>query len=464
MLMKRVFFLAFSLFLSVICFAQLPVTERKLEEFKDMKLGLFLHWGLYSQAGGDWQGRRYKGGEHFMLYERIPLKEYATLAGEFNPYLFDADRWVEDAMHAGMKYLVITTKHHEGFAMFDSKCSDYNIVKMTPYGKDPLKALADACHRHGMGLGLYYSLGRDWEDPDCPTDWPEKGGRSNTWDYPDEDAKDISKYLERKVFPQVTELLTNYGKVDIMWFDTAELVDKDQSRALRDLVHTLQPECLINDRIGNGMGDYATVEQKLTPGIDPKPWEACMTMGWGWGYNKYDRKYKTPVEIIRYFTDIVSKGGNLLLNIGPKGDGSWPDLCRDNLAALHDWLEVNGEAIYGTRQWRTFGEGLDSSFVREAGAMKAKEGAYEVLPEGIIPDFRYTSKGRYVYVLVRNVPLRDYTLKAFDEGDRIRSVRLLSGKRRVKWNLSSKGLDIHLDSPADHEIYVLKIKLKKSNQ
>ncbi|MEE3477150.1 MAG: alpha-L-fucosidase, partial [Candidatus Cryptobacteroides sp.] len=118
---------AFSLFLSVICFAQLPVTERKLEEFKDLKLGLFLHWGLYSQAGGDWQGGRYKGGEHFMLYERIPLKEYATLAGEFNPYLFDADRWVEDAMHAGMKYLVITTKHHEGFAMFDSKCSNYTL-------------------------------------------------------------------------------------------------------------------------------------------------------------------------------------------------------------------------------------------------------------------------------------------------------------------------------------------------
>lgn len=146
-----------------------------------------------------WNGKPSRGGEHFMLYERIPLKEYAKLADRFNPTAFDAEQWVKTAKRAGMKYLVITTKHHEGFAMFDSPCSNYDIVDCTPFGRDPIKELADACHKEGIRLGFYYSLGRDWEDPDVPTNWPQKGGRSNTWDYPDEDGKNLAAYLERKV-------------------------------------------------------------------------------------------------------------------------------------------------------------------------------------------------------------------------------------------------------------------------
>lgn len=185
--MKRIFIVI--VLLTVISNYSMATTEDNLHWFKDAKFGLFIHWGLYSQTAGEWKGHPTEGGEHFMLYERIPLKEYATIAKDFNPVKFDAKKWVRAAKHAGMKYLVYTTKHHDGFAMYNSACSDYNIVKCTPFAKDPLKELAEACKKEGIKLGLYYSLGRDWEDPDVPTNWPVKAGRSNTWDYPDEDSK-----------------------------------------------------------------------------------------------------------------------------------------------------------------------------------------------------------------------------------------------------------------------------------
>ena len=161
-----------------------------------------------------------------------------------------------------MKYIVITSKHHDGFAMYHSACSDYNIVTRTPFARDPMKELADECRKQGLKFGFYYSLGRDWEDPDVPTNWPTNAGRSNTWEFPDEDKKNHQAYIDRKVLPQLTELLTNYGEIAMMWFDTPEMVTKEQSRSIRRLIERLQPHCLINSRIGNGLGDYRIIEQK----------------------------------------------------------------------------------------------------------------------------------------------------------------------------------------------------------
>jgi hypothetical protein len=221
-----IFMFMLSIFNTSIAQSDTTRNTQRLKWWQDAKFGLFLHWGLYSQAAGLWNGHRYKGNEHFMIYEKLSIKEYGSIANDFNPTKFDADQWVMYAKNAGMKYIVITTKHHDGFAMFNSPSNDYNIVKRTPWKRDPLKELAEACKKHDIKLGFYYSLGRDWQDPDVPTDWPTKGGRSNLVDYPNEDAKDLNKYIDRKVMPQIRELLTQYGPVAVLWFDTPQMFKK----------------------------------------------------------------------------------------------------------------------------------------------------------------------------------------------------------------------------------------------
>ena len=442
------------------CLVAQPVSPESVEWFRNAKFGLFIHWGLYSQAAGDWKGHKAKGGAHMMLQERIPLKEYALIANDFNPTEFNAEQWVKTAKEAGMKYLVITSKHHDGFAMYDSKCSDYNIVKRTPYAKDPMKELVAACRKEGIRFGFYYSLGRDWEDPDVPTNWPTKGGRSNTWDYPDEDAKNLSAYIERKVKPQLRELLTNYGKIDIIWFDTPELVTEQHSRELRELIHSIQPECLINARIGNGFGDYTISEQKLSKDIERKPWEACITMGKNWEYNRYDKKYKEPATVIRHLVDIVSKGGNLLLNVTPDGKGCFPELSRPIFNTLDQWMQTNGEAIYGTTPWRVFGENLNKNEKEEVLNTKFDDAQFDGTPQHAIPDFRYTRKGNDVYVIVRHVNKADFTLHSFTPDDRLTDVEPLDKANKVDWEMTPDGLKIHVDRAVGaFPIYVLKVGL-----
>lgn len=438
-----------------------------MQWFQDAKLGMFVHWGLYSQTAGEWKGHPTRGGEHFMLYERIPLKEYALIANDFNPTEFDAEKWVKTAKDAGIKYIVYTTKHHDGFARYDSKCSDYNIVKRTPYAKDPLKELAEACRKEGVKLGLYYSLGRDWEDPDVPTNWPEKAGRSNTWDFPDEDSKQLPRYIERKVKPQIKELLTNYGEISFMWFDTPELVTETQSRELRDIIKTLQPECLINSRIGNGLGDYSIIEQKLSDKIIESPWEACITMGKNWGYNQFDTVYKAPDMLIRNLTDIVSKGGNLLLNVGPNQKGCFPEQTRSIFEAFNKWLSDNGEAIYGTRPWRVFGESVATDITEESAQTEFHDAVFDGTPKNIVPDVRYTRKNNTIYAIVRNVPSASYTLSAFSpKTDKVKSVTLLKNGYKADWRLTKDGLQINgMGSIAGNTpIYVLRVDLESDEQ
>ena len=438
-----------------------------MQWFQDAKLGMFVHWGLYSQTAGEWKGHPTRGGEHFMLYERIPLKEYALIANDFNPTEFDAEKWVKTAKDAGIKYIVYTTKHHDGFAMYDSKCSDYNIVKRTPYAKDPLKELAEACRKEGVKLGLYYSLGRDWEDPDVPTNWPEKAGRSNTWDFPDEDSKQLPRYIERKVKPQIKELLTNYGEIAFMWFDTPELVTETQSRELRDIIKTLQPECLINSRIGNGLGDYSIIEQKLSDKIIESPWEACITMGKNWGYNQFDTVYKAPDMLIRNLTDIVSKGGNLLLNVGPNQKGCFPEQTRPIFEAFNKWLSDNEEAVYGTRPWRVFGESVATDITEESAQTEFHDAVFDGTPKNIVPDVRYTRKNNTIYAIVRNVPSASYTLSAFSpKTDKVKSVTLLKNGNKADWRLTKDGLQINgMGSIAGNTpIYVLRVDLESDEQ
>ncbi|SCD21406.1 Alpha-L-fucosidase [Proteiniphilum saccharofermentans] len=462
--MKQVFFVLviFSMFYMA-SIAQNKGDEQAMQQFQDSKFGLFIHWGLYSQTAGLWKGVPSRGGEHFMLYEKIPLKEYAAIAKEFNPTQFNATQWVKTAKQAGMKYIVFTTKHHDGFAMYDSKVSDYNIVKTTPYGKDPLKELAKACKDEGIMLGLYYSLGRDWEDPDVPTNWPEKAGRSNTWDYPDEDAKDLNAYIERKVKPQLVELLTNYGDIAMIWFDTPELVTEKQSGEIRELIESIQPTCLINSRIGNNLGDYSIKEQQLTDEINPNPWETCITMGKNWGYNQFDTVYKEPEILIRSFVDVVSKGGNLLLNIGPTRKGTFPSLTRPGLDSFHNWMEINSEAIYETRPWHIFGEDFSENQQRETVDKEFHDAVFDAIPKDKYPDFRFTTKEGCLYIIARHVYDTDFVIKSLDKTRNIKQIGLLDEGYQLNWEYVDGGVRIQVPSDMIQKqtipIYTIKVEL-----
>ncbi len=324
-------------------------SAQRLAWWSEARFGMFIHWGLYSQWGCHYPGTNGElingGSEHMMQHLQIPLAQYAKIAGVFTPTNFDANAWVAIAKNAGMKYLVITAKHHDGFAMFNSPSCDYNIVQRTSWHRDPVRELADACRRQGLKFGVYYSLGRDWADPDVPT---KKGYRSNTWDYPDEDKKVFARYFERKVKPQIRELLTQYGPISVLWFDTPEEISAAESQELVDFIHQLQPDCIINSRVGHGLGDYGVQEQKIPGSGDVQPWETCMTLNGHWGYFLGDEKWKPAETVVRNLIDIVSKGGNYLLNVGPTGAGIIPAGAVDDLAQVGAWMKKNGVAIYGT--------------------------------------------------------------------------------------------------------------------
>ncbi len=326
---------------------------QRLAWWSDARFGMFIHWGLYSQWGAHYPGADGElldgKSEHMMRHLRLPLALYATIAKVYNPTRFDADAWVRTAKDAGMKYLVITSKHHDGFAMWASAASHYNVVERTPFKRDVVKELADACARGGLKFAVYYSLGRDWEDPDVATERKADGNRrSNDWDWPDESKKDFAKYFERKVKPQIRELLTNYGPIAILWFDTPEKISRAQSEELLKLIHELQPSCIVNQRVGNRLGDYRVAEQEIPAAGFSDPWETCMTLNGHWGYYLGDEKWKPLETVVRHLVDIASKGGNFLLNVGPTGEGIIPQPSVDRLREVGAWLKTNGAAIYGT--------------------------------------------------------------------------------------------------------------------
>jgi alpha-L-fucosidase len=320
--------------------------------FKEAKFGLFIHWGLYSVLAGEYRGRKTERiAEWIMNHLDIPVKEYEKLAAQFNPIQFDAEAIVKKAAEWGMKYIVFTSKHHEGFAMYRSACNPFNIVDATPYKRDVLKELALACKKHGLRLGLYYSQAQDWHDSDGF--WGYRPSGVN-------EAKDFPAYLERKCIPQLREILTNYGDIALIWFDTPMGMTACQSRRLVAVVKELQKDCVISGRIGNGLGDYMTCGDNFIPAVPfPGDWEVPATLNDTWGFNKDDHNWKDPDDIIRLLLKINSRGGNYLLNIGPDSLGRVPAESIRILDKVGVYVRENKEAIFGTRMLPPYPYDLD---------------------------------------------------------------------------------------------------------
>lgn len=377
--------------------------------FKDAKFGMFIHWGLYSKIAGEWKGKRYYGsGEWIMNQARIPVAEYRKEAATFNPVNFNADKWAQLAQDAGIKYMVITAKHHEGFSMFDSKVTDFDIVDATPFKMDPMKDLAQATRKRGIQFGFYYSQFQDWYEPN---------GGKNTWDF-DESKKDYQKYYNEKAIPQLKELMTNYGPLGIVWFDTPGGLTKEQTSDFISSLRKYQPNSLFSSRVGHGLGDYRDFGDSEVPATPIKgAWESIYTHNDSWGYINHDMNFKAPKEIVHLLANVASKGGNLMLNVGPDGSGNIPEYSEKFLRATGKWLDKNGESIYGS----TFG-------------------LIPAQPWGVS-----TSKPGKQYLHVLNRPLNG-RLVVPDFSATVRSVYLLAGKKNLPFR--KKGTILEIDLPA----------------
>jgi len=329
-------------------------SDNRLEWWQNARFGMFIHWGLYAVPAGEWNGKTGYG-EWIRSSAEIPLEVYDQLRPRFNPVKFDADAWVKMAFEAGMKYIVITSKHHDGFCMFDTKYTDFNIMT-TPFKRDPMKELAAACKKYGLKFCFYHSI-MDWHHPDYlpRREWEKERTTAGA---------DFNRYVAY-MKAQLKELLTNYGDIGVLWFDGEweNTWNEKYGKEIYNFVRALQPGILVNNRVGAGRldmegltregafgGDFGTPEQQIPPtGLPGVAWETCMTMNDHWGYNKADKNFKTAKELIRMLTDIASKGGNYLLNVGPTAEGLIPDESVQLLKAIGAWMKINSQSVYGTQ-------------------------------------------------------------------------------------------------------------------
>jgi len=335
--------------------------EQRMQWWRDAKFGMFIHWGIYSLPGGEWKGKEVGGyAEHLMRKEKISRAEYLELAHTFNPDKFNADEWVKDAKMAGMKYLIITAKHHDGFAMYDSKVSDFNIMQQTPWKHDPMADLAAACKKYDIKFGFYYSHAFDWEHPDAPgNDWEYKNpggddllGGKNWFDAHPEWLPKAVKYVDEKAIPQIKELILKYHP-DILWFDTPHKLPLSENIRILKAIRETDPDVVVNGRLARSasisVGDYKnTSDRPAEMPYTEGDWEAIPTTNESYGYSKYDNSHKSVSFFIRLLAKASAKGGNLLMNIGPMGDGEFDPKDVNILEGIGQWMHKNSSSIYGS--------------------------------------------------------------------------------------------------------------------
>ncbi len=332
--------------------------DARLGWWREARFGMFIHWGVYSGLSGTWNGKAYGGyAEHIQRMAKIPCAVYRKeVAGTFNPTGFNADEWIRLAKEAGMGYFVITAKHHDGFAMFNSQASDYNIVKATPFARDPMRELQAACKKHGLKFGFYYSHAFDWGEENGPgNDWDYQnpgGDRllhgANWWEKFPEFLPKARKYVDEKSIPQLQELIRMYDP-DIIWFDTPHKLPPEENLRILAAVRKAKPSLVVNGRLVRGAGDYdSTCDRPAEFPTHEGDWEGVPTTNESYGYNQNDRSHKPPAHFIQLLAKSAARGGNELMNIGPMGTGKMDPADIAILKGIGAWWQLNGESIRGT--------------------------------------------------------------------------------------------------------------------
>lgn len=432
--MKKYIICCLALLLSLAVKAEYNPTDAVMKsrtEFQDDKFGIFLHWGIYAPLGqGEWA----------MKNQGYNYLEYPAIAGLFNPQNFDADAWVKAFKDAGAKYITFTSRHHDGFSMWDSKVTDYNIIKMTPYAQDVVKKLADACKKYGIHLHLYYSH-MDWYRNDYPI-----GGNGNPSGHPT-DQQDYNSYF-KFMNDQLTELLTNYGPIRAIWFDGYwDHPDNNNNRMdwrlpeQYALIHKLQPSCMIgnNHHVTPKEGEDFQMFERDQPGdntaghsagqqVSQLPLETCQTMNGSWGYNSGDHAWKSTTELLRLLIKTAGKNANLLLNIGPRPDGTLPTEALQRLKEMGDFMKANGETIYGTRGAVM----IDSTTIQSNG-------------QNPNPNWVSTKKGNKLYIHM--LTYSDNTITLPLAQSQVKSACMYQGKANVPFTAGSKANTVTMQLP-----------------
>jgi len=420
------------------------VKAQRMQWYTDARFGMFIHWGAYSVLDGEYKGEKQTGalGEHIMHNLEISIDDYKKdVVGNFNPTLFNADTWVKAAYDAGMKYVVMTTKHHDGFALFKSDVSDYNIVAQTPFKRDAIKEISEACAKYGLKFGVYYSQAQDWYHPGGYTP-------SKQWDKKQEG--DWDAYFETIVKGQVTELFTNYGEISLIWWDSARRVENpDLANKIGKELVKLQPNIIVNPRLSKtSQKDFQTFEQNI-PGILYEDYnELCLTQNRSWSYKPSDKHWKSPEFLLKTLVHMASMGGNFLFNIGPKPNGEFPHQATEALTYIGEWMDVNNEAIYSTKASPFYKLDFGEATYKTEGSKTALYlFVYKWPKDGILKINGFKNQGVHATILGQ-----DSSIKATNKDDHL----ILSGLPTKAPHEAVSVIKIEVNKPLNIEVGYVK--------